>query len=144
LTGGLDRLHRSLAATLVEMGLFGKEAQAMIETWRDSWFEEGMRVLYVMPRSRVDTVLPLAISPEPNSLARVFVGRVELLSPTMENSIATALSRGDIGTLRKYGRFLSAFVPAMGKVDVTPEARYFLNGQAGDAARQYSSPACVQ
>ena len=35
----------------------------MIETWRDSWFEEGLRVFYIVPRARVDFDLPLSISP---------------------------------------------------------------------------------
>jgi hypothetical protein len=36
---------------LVSQGLYRREADAMIETWRDSWFEEGMRVFYLAPRN---------------------------------------------------------------------------------------------
>ena len=37
----------------------------MIETWRDSWFQEGMRIFYLVPRQTVDAVLPLKIAPAP-------------------------------------------------------------------------------
>ena len=37
----------------------------MIDTWRDSWFEEGMRIFYILPRKAVDGVLPLKITPSP-------------------------------------------------------------------------------
>jgi len=37
--------------------------RAMLETWRDSWFEEGMRVFYILPRATVDTLLPFRSSP---------------------------------------------------------------------------------
>ncbi len=35
---------------LIAQGLYQDEAQAMLETWRDSWFEEGSRLLYIVPR----------------------------------------------------------------------------------------------
>ena len=35
----------------------------MVATWRDSWFEEGMRVFYLTPRSVVDSVLPFISRP---------------------------------------------------------------------------------
>src|ERR1035441_7531335 len=45
LNGSLDRLKQELADALVGQGLYRKEADAMIETWRGSWFEEGTRGL---------------------------------------------------------------------------------------------------
>lgn len=109
LTGSLDDLREKLAAMLTEAGLYPKEARAMIETWRDSWFEEGMRLLYLVPRERVDQLLPLEIEPRPQAIERVFVGRIELLSPAMRETIGTALAERDELTLRRYGRFLNAF-----------------------------------
>jgi len=38
----------------------------MLESWKDSWFEEGSRLIYIVPRSFVDTILPLAIEPQPS------------------------------------------------------------------------------
>ena len=52
----------------------------MVETWRDSWFEEGTRPIYIMPPHSVDAILPLQVEPAPLRTARVFVGRIELLS----------------------------------------------------------------
>ena len=59
----------------------------MIETWRDSWFEEGMRVFYLVPRSLVDRELRLSVQPAPARIARVFVGREEILSPYMRDRL---------------------------------------------------------
>lgn len=110
LTANLTDLRRDLSAALEKAGLYPKEAAAMLETWRDSWFEEGMRVLYILPGSRVDTVLPLKISPVPAEVQRVFVGRVEVLSPWMETTIRAAMESGDTRTLGKFGRFLRPFL----------------------------------
>jgi len=47
-----------MAAALVSEGLYQREAQAMVNTWRDSWFEEdGLRVLYTLPREWTDRTL---------------------------------------------------------------------------------------
>src|SRR5204863_402977 len=49
LTGNFESLRKELEAVLVSQGLYAKEASAMVETWRDSWFEEGTRVFYIVP-----------------------------------------------------------------------------------------------
>jgi hypothetical protein len=113
LTGSVNDLRGKLAEELTEMGLYREEAGAMIETWRDSWFEEGLRVFYILPRPKVDQLLPISIQPAPEQLARVFVGRVELLSPQMRSEIGAALKSGDTAVLKKYGRFLDAFMHEM-------------------------------
>ncbi len=68
-----------LATLLVAEGLYEAEARAMIDTWRDTWSADGVRVLYVVPRAFTDEVLPLRISPAPDVVVRVLVGRAELL-----------------------------------------------------------------
>src|SRR4029077_838183 len=103
LTADADGLHRDLATALTGAGLYAKEAAAMIDTWRDSWFEDGMRVFYILPRTTVDAALPLKITPAPAATVRVFVGRVEILSPAMKESLASALASGDTATLEKCG-----------------------------------------
>jgi len=105
----LAALREDLAGELVRAGLYPREARAMLETWRDSWFEEGMRVIYIVPRATVDAVLPLAVTPAPAETARVFVGRVEVLSPAMAEDIKIAAAANDRAALAKYGRFLPAF-----------------------------------
>jgi hypothetical protein len=108
-TGNLDSLHSDFEKILISQGLYLDEARAMLETWRDSWFEEGSRLFYIVPRSFVDSILPLSIDPAPAQLTRVFVGRLELLSPRTQSSIESALSSHDWQTLQKYGRFLEPF-----------------------------------
>jgi hypothetical protein len=107
--GDFQGLRQTLVAELTELGLYKKEAEAMVETWRDSWFEEGTRVLYLYPRDQVDAILPLSIRPAPASIGRVFVGRVEVLSPWTKDTIRTALNTSDMATLAKFGRFLDPF-----------------------------------
>ena len=116
LTGDLGALQQTLATELVEFGLYPREAAAMIETWRDSWFEDGMRVFYIVPREQVDAILPLKIAPEPTSAERVFVGRVEVLSPRTKQTIDNAMKAGDSAALIKMGRFLRPFAQQMGRM----------------------------
>ena len=99
-------IEGELAQILVDSGLYPAEAAAMLATWGDSWFEEGTRIFYIVPRSAVDATLPLDISPTPASIVRVFVGRVELISPATRNAVKAALLARDRGVLEKYGRFL--------------------------------------
>ena len=98
--------QRDLVRILVANGLYPKEAEAMVATWSDSWFEEGARLLYIVPRPAVDTIVPLAITPAPVDVARVFVGRMELVTPVTVRDVRLALAANDRKTLEKYGRFL--------------------------------------
>ena len=104
--GTIEPLFAELRAILIANELYPKEADAMIATWRDSWFEEGTRVLYVVPPAVVDAILPLDIDPRPRDVARVFVGRVEIVTPAMLRAVQAAITASDDGALRKYGRFL--------------------------------------
>jgi hypothetical protein len=99
-------LKTDFEKVLVSEGLFPKEAAAMVETWRDSWFEEGMRLFYILPEKAVDAVLPLQVTPKPSHIERVFVGRMELVTPVTLDQVRTALVTNDRSTLEKYGRFL--------------------------------------
>jgi hypothetical protein len=103
-------LTSELEQILISEGLFAREARAMVETWRDSWFEEGTRVFYIVPRETVEDVLPLDISPRPTVVARVFVGRMELMTSATLREVRHAIETGDTQTLAKYGRFLQPAV----------------------------------
>ena len=108
-----DNLPQTLAAIeniLIAEGLYAKEARAMIETWRDSWFEEGARLFYIVPQRTIDRVLPLTIEPRPDRTTRVFVGRMEIFTERTIDDVKRALAAGDVGALRKYGRFLDSIV----------------------------------
>jgi hypothetical protein len=113
LTGTLDSLEKGLQEMLVAQGLYADEAQAMIRTWSDSWFEEGSRLIYFVPSQFVNTILPLSIHPAPTQIVRVFVGRFELITPATEKVVQTAFELRDDVTLRKYGRFLEPILTEM-------------------------------
>jgi len=111
--GNIDELGRELAGMLVRQGLFPDEAHAMVETWRGSWFEEGSRLIYLVPEKFVNGILPLSIYPAPAQVSRVFVGRLELVTPATEQAVETAFAAGDKVTLAKYGRFLEPILKTM-------------------------------
>lgn len=113
LNGDINSLSRDLEKILVGQGLYVDEAHAMIQTWNDSWFEEGTRLLYIVPRDFVDSVLPLKISPPPSKTTRVFVGRLEVVTPRTEQAVETAFARGDRKALAQYGRFLVPILEIM-------------------------------
>lgn len=110
-----DEVIKQLRQALIAAGLYDKEADAMIKTWRNSWFEAGMRVFYVLPRSATDAVLPITIDPKPDELVRVLVGRTEIITPEMQKSVKdqvrllnhpSAKIRSEAAaSIKKYGRF---------------------------------------
>ncbi|PYT25461.1 MAG: hypothetical protein DMG57_25110 [Acidobacteria bacterium] len=106
LDGSFAVLRQDLEAALVAQGLFPREAQAMVETWRDSWFEEGSRLIYIVPSRTIDAVLPLQVEPVPSQTARVFVGRIELVTPETKLAVEEAIAKGDWSTINRYERFL--------------------------------------
>jgi hypothetical protein len=106
LTGSVDTLAIDLEGILVEQGLYPDEAHAMVETWKDSWFEEGRRLIYIVPRGFIDKVLPLTITPSPDQIVRVFVGRLEIVTPATTQAVESALASKDEVTLNEYRRFL--------------------------------------
>jgi hypothetical protein len=109
-TGGdVASMRRELERMLVAEGLFEKEAIAMVETWSDSWFEEGTRLFYVLPRRAVDAVLPLEIRPAAADIVRVFVGRLEIVTAASLTDLGEALWTNDRAKLARFGRFLRPF-----------------------------------
>ena len=113
LTGTIGDLGRELEGMLVAQGLYQDEAHAMVETWRGSWFEEGSRLLYIVPPAFVDGVLPLSIHPAPAQTVRVFVGRLEIVTPATERAVERALATHDNATLKMFGRFLEPILETM-------------------------------
>jgi len=87
-------LQRHLASSLELLGLYEKEAWAMVRTWTESYFQtEGVRVLFALPRSVTDAALPLLVDPAPDSMVRVMIGRVECVTPTQEFEVRTQVER---------------------------------------------------
>jgi hypothetical protein len=113
LNANMGSLRQAVEDMLIAQGLYQDEAQAMFETWRDSWFEEGSRLLYIVPRQFVDSVLPLSINPAPAQTVRVFVGRLELVTPATQRAVEQAFATHDHATLSRYNRFLIPILESM-------------------------------
>jgi hypothetical protein len=128
---------RELETLLVKHGLHLREAQAMVKTWRDSWFEEGTRLFYVTSAEFVDSVLPLHISPKPAGVARVFVGRIELMSHSTLHSVAQAVATHDLARLNAYGRFLPSIASRMLET-AAPAARTRINAVLSEVYRAWA------
>jgi len=120
LSGTAEAAEGELLSALMEQGLYPDEARAMLETWKDSWFEEGSRLLYIVPPSFVNRVLPLSISPMPVETTRVFVGRLELVTAKTGSALLTALASGDETTLAKYNRFLQPMLEILLQRETDP------------------------
>jgi hypothetical protein len=138
LTGSFDALRRELESVLVGQGLYPREASAMVDTWRDSWFEEGTRVFYIVPTAMVDAILPLQIEPKPAQVARVFVGRVEVFTPTTIEAVEKAIATNDTSVIATYGRFLGPIadrIPQSKRVNSVLDAAFkkYLNDAASCA-----------
>jgi hypothetical protein len=123
LTRDIAAVRAELERTLVAHGLFPAEARAMIATWADAWFEEGTRLLYIVPQAAVDSILPLRIAPRPSQIVRVFVGRLDLMSGEMERDFRQALFTSDRAALARYGRFLQPMVDRVLGVGATAAER---------------------
>jgi hypothetical protein len=75
---GAAQLRSSLKKALIAQGLFADEAEAMLNTWKASYFQKpGLRVFYIVPRQWTDYFLPLGFS-VPARVTRVIVGRIDL------------------------------------------------------------------
>jgi hypothetical protein len=77
--------EKKFPEALQRAGLTAEEARAMIATWKESYFErDGLRIFWIVPRAFTDSILPITISPKPEKLERVLVGRTEVLRPAFE------------------------------------------------------------
>ena len=96
---------QDMARALVNAGLYEKEARAMVNTWQDQWFaEEGTRVLYLLPRAWTDRTLQLQVSPQPDQVVRVMVGRAELITPSVERDLRDQVLTYSIGDAKAKAR----------------------------------------
>ena len=117
----VEQVDKELSALflneLISRGLTKAEAAAMINTWNHTWFTEpGQRVFTFVDRTWVDSNLPLAISPEPKKMERVFVARYEILAPETEQKLARILEQSPTPeiarelTALELGRFANGAV----------------------------------
>lgn len=89
-----EGLSASVTRALIGEGLYPKEAAAMVQCWRDSWFgEAGLRVFYMVPQSLTDQLLPLQVEPKPVSTTRVLVARCELMTASSEKRVLDEVAK---------------------------------------------------
>ena len=88
----ITELEAVMQKVLEGQGIYKDEARAMVRTWSRSWFRsEGARLIYTVPQEVTEKFLPLSITPKPDAIERVLVGRLELITPTVEGEVAAAL-----------------------------------------------------
>ncbi len=124
----LASARKGLHEALVTTGLYPDEAQAMVDTWTRSWFKnDGIRVLYIAPRSWTDAWLPMTITPKPAELTRTLVGRVELLTHEEEDQLTsdlkTAVAGGSPISIESLGRFAEPRLARAAEQATDPEAQ---------------------
>jgi hypothetical protein len=142
LAADIADLHHEIERLLMREGLYPREAKAMLETWRDGWFEEGIRLLYLVPRRTIDAELPLSIAPRPVETVRVFMGRLEVITPATLDAVEGAIANSDPATLERYGRFVIPIlqrVPSVREHKVDDEK---LNRLLAASFASASAPAC--
>ncbi|MEW4490277.1 hypothetical protein AB1L42_19485 [Thalassoglobus sp. JC818] len=90
----IEPLATEMTSALVEEGLYEKEARSMVECWKSSWFgEEGTRVLYMVPTHITETLLPLNVTPQPDEVVRVLVGRMEIMPKETEQRVLDLVTK---------------------------------------------------
>jgi len=66
-------------AALIEAGLFKDEAEAMLNTWNQSYIgKSGIKIFWITPRKFTDEILPISFFLKPDKLERVIIGRTEI------------------------------------------------------------------
>jgi hypothetical protein len=139
LDANFDELRRDLIKLLVASGLYEKEAAAMVETWRDSWFEEGTRVFYIVPPAAIEAILPLQMTPAPTRIARVFVGRMDIVTPAMEQAVVTALTSDGDDVIERFGRLLEPITERIRARTTDPEMLRAIADLKKDAFARYTT-----
>lgn len=96
------KLLNTMREALIKDGLFEDEANALLETWKVSYFQtEGLRFFYLLPKAWTNEVLPLNVKLSESYLTanpgihirlqphidRVMVGRLEIVKPQQRQLI---------------------------------------------------------
>ncbi|MDI1481035.1 hypothetical protein [Polyangium sp. y55x31] len=95
-----EALGEAVTSALDGVGLYHDESLAMVATWKRQWFRTpGLRVFYLAPQSWTDATLPLTVDPAPDSVTRVMMIRVEVITPDLEaGDVAAAKGLADPAT----------------------------------------------
>lgn len=103
-----DELSAAVTGALDDTGLYHDEAVAMVNTWKRQWFRTpGQRLLYIIPQTWTDASIPLTIEPKPDTMLRVMLIRVELITPEQEAEDVAALAGLDAASPEALEHFTS-------------------------------------
>ena len=86
-------------------------------------------------------MLPLQLDPRPEEIARVFVGRLEIVTPADLREVKDALERNDRAALARHGRFLQAIGRRLLVSDLPADQRWMLDQRLQLAYASWLSPA---
>jgi hypothetical protein len=106
--GTFDSILTVFRDRLVTKGLYRKEADAMIDTWRQSYFgTPGLRILWIVPHDATNKSLPLTITPQPDDVERVLVARSEILTPGFEKQLVADFAIDNLSNYENDRYFLA-------------------------------------
>jgi hypothetical protein len=131
-----EKARTLLTSALVENGLYNDEALAMVNTWEHGYFKTpGLRVLYILSSTEVESLLPMKITPAPRDFERVFVGRIEILRDTEEQVILhDILKAGRAYNVLSLGRFAPSIIK---RIEVVAQNRGLLNEELKSVFAHY-------
>ena len=138
------KLAADMRAALIDDGLFADEADALLGTWKLSYFQTpGLRLFYLLPRAWTDQMLPMKLSRDAD-IVRTMVGRIEIVTPEQRQLLSrvaagpasTAQWMRDAGkrtppadyqAYQQLGRFCNALVLDELNRRPTPALKNFVN-----------------
>lgn len=101
---------------LEKAGLTTMESRALLNTWYNGYFiEGGLKAFWILPRAMVDRILPLSITPLPDKIERVIVGRSEILTPGFEQELYRAEAADSLEAKFGKDKYYMAYVDFLSK-----------------------------
>ncbi len=103
--------YQGLKTALMSAGLYEAEAVAMLSTWWESYTSRaGLRAFWVVPREFTGAILPLEVSPNPDQVSRVLLGRSEILTQSQEQKLLEAYKEDPELSQFNYDRYRQAYL----------------------------------
>jgi hypothetical protein len=93
----------------------------------------------VLAPADVDAILPLTINPAPVRVARVFVGRMEVITPAIVQTVRTSIAANDAAALARHARFLGPIAERLLATGATDTERARIKGVTNTALAAYAS-----
>ncbi|HEY6171974.1 MAG TPA: T9SS type A sorting domain-containing protein [Candidatus Kapabacteria bacterium] len=108
--------YQKFRQALQDAGLTYKEAESMLQTWTDGYFQtQGFKVFWVVPRALTDMILPINIIPVPDSLERVLVGKSEIMTPALEAELVADYKTENMEKWKNH-HYYHAFIQRIGQL----------------------------